>query len=67
MDYTVCSECRNCDNSSKHPAYWLCTKHKRAEGFGFVTVEYWDNAPPFLYCKNVNGGFCPLFERREDD
>lgn len=59
---TYCSDCDNCIKG-KHvaPYMWLCAKHKRADGFGFVTPTSWDNAEPYLRCKDVNGGFCPLF------
>jgi hypothetical protein len=41
----------------------MCIKHKRMEGFGFVTAGMWDDMPPYLYAKDVNGGACPLFEK----
>lgn len=61
--------CHDCDflhreNRNDPPYRWLCMRHKRADGFGFVTRGTWDNAPPYLYAKDVNGGFCPLFKRR---
>jgi hypothetical protein len=62
---TYCEDCINCIRSSKsEPAYrWLCLMHPRLEGFGFVTKTNWDNAPPYLYCRDVNGGRCVLFQR----
>jgi hypothetical protein len=58
--------CHDCDNAlhrgkADPPWRWLCIKHKRLDGFGFVTPTSWDGAPPYLYCKDVNGGACPLF------
>ena len=52
------------DSKRSQPWQWLCTKHPRmtGNGFGFVTNHTWDNAPPFLFCKDVNQGACPLYE-----
>ena len=62
MTHTFCEDCKHCDKTSKHQRYWLCRRHKRVDGFGFITKDMWDNAEPFLYCRNVNGGLCPLYE-----
>ena len=67
MDFTVCENCKHCDSSAKHSAYWLCMKHKRADGFGFVTTDKWDDKEPYLYCRHVNGGYCPLFEEAKNE
>ena len=64
---TVCEKCKHCDKASKHSKYWLCRMHKRREGFGFVTSDKWDDFEPFLYCRNVNGGSCPLYQEEEND
>lgn len=67
---TFCETCANVhmDSLRGPPWRWLCTKHARLnEGFGFVTSTTWDNAAPFLYCKDVNAGACPLYEERNDD
>ena len=64
--FTICADCRNLSRHKSAPPWrWLCIRHKRAEGFGFVTREYWDDAP-YLRCADVNGGFCPLFEKRAE-
>jgi hypothetical protein len=65
---TYCADCANCIRSSKtEPAYrWLCLMHPRLEGFGFVTKTNWDNAPPYLFCRDVNGGRCVLFAPLSD-
>jgi hypothetical protein len=34
------------------------------EGQGFVDPDWWVENDPFLRCKDVNGGLCPLFEPR---
>lgn len=64
--------CINCDNVAedsrkRDPWYWLCTKHPRLEGFGFVTNTTWDRAPPYLRCVDCNGGACPLYKERKSD
>ena len=63
--------CEDCDHlhsdRKKHPAYWMCLKHKRAEGFGFVTKTKWDSFPPYMYCQHINSGLCPLYEPRKDN
>ena len=30
---------------------------------GFVARGNWTNAVPYLYCRDVNSGFCPLYEK----
>lgn len=64
---TYCKDCKHVyrANKSDQPRWWMCIRHKRAEGFGFVTDQTWDNAPPYAFCREVNFGFCPLFEQRE--
>lgn len=61
---TYCAKCQHHSRPSKSapPWRWMCVKHPRLEGFGFVTEDTWDDAPPFLYCVSVNGGRCPLYE-----
>lgn len=69
MTETICNECEHhrIPYSGAHPARWYCEKHKRLEGFGFVTHDVWDKYIPFLPCHQVNGGCCPLFERKKDE
>lgn len=64
---TLCSNCRHVylANKSDQPWYWMCIKHKRADGYGFVTQDTWVSKPPYLFCRDVNGGACPLFEQLE--
>lgn len=62
--------CRDCDHvvedtRKRNPTQWLCSRHKRLEGQGFVSPEWWTDQEPFLRCKDVNGGLCPLFEQRK--
>jgi len=58
---TICAECDFCIPNGA-PWRWECAKHPRLEGYGFVTRDRWDDMPPHLYCKDVNGGACPLFQ-----
>lgn len=68
-DFTYCNECDHLSPGTKSqaPYRWLCTKHPRHDGFGFVTREAWDDRPPFLYCKDVNAGACPIYEPKRED
>ena len=60
-----CQDCKHADKTG--PTWsWLCRKHPSQQGFGFVTREWWDKDAPFLRCKDVNAGSCPLFEEAED-
>ena len=62
-DFTYCADCEFASGKDKLPPWrWMCLQHKRAEGYGFVTKTTWDDAPPYLFAKDVNGGHCPLFE-----
>ena len=66
--FTYCEDCKwmHEDSRKSDPRFRLCTKHPNlAEGFGFVSYTKWDKAEPFLRCRDVNGGACPLFERIE--
>lgn len=67
-ELTLCKECNNLYVASKNdqPGRWMCIKHKRLPVFGFVTHEAWENFPPYLFCRDVNGGACPLFRPKRD-
>ncbi len=60
--------CELCDfhTPASHPARDMCGKHPRYEGFGYVRKGQWDNFPPWLFCKDVNSGSCPLFEPKRE-
>lgn len=63
--------CRDCDHvepqsRKQHPRLWLCLQHPNIEGMGFVDPDTWVKEQPYLYCRNVNGGRCPLWKRRRD-
>jgi|ETNvirnome_2_130_1030620.scaffolds.fasta_scaffold00094_38 hypothetical protein len=66
---TLCARCDNLhpDSKGKPPWRWMCSKHPRMEGYGFVTETQWDNFDPWLYCRDVNGGCCPLHEPKRED
>lgn len=63
---TFCRDCQHVHEATrKSPPYrWLCVKHKRLEGSGFVDPDYWAKHEPYLRCVDVNGGACPLFKER---
>ena len=60
---TLCSNCRHVRLTFKNdsPWRWVCHKHPRLAGWGWVTDRML-NLPPFLFCKDVNGGACPIYE-----
>ena len=62
---TFCEDCQH-RRDAKVPWRDYCVMHPRLSGFGFVRHSEWGDAP-FLLCKDVNGGACPLFERSEDE
>jgi hypothetical protein len=65
---TFCDACDHVDpQTRKHPPHrWTCLRHPRLEGAGFVVRGQWVDAPPHLYCKDTNGGLCPLYEPRRE-
>lgn len=64
---TYCSECDNvvADTRKRHPATWRCSKFPLIEGGGFVVPDIWVTDEPFMKCKDINGGACPLFTPKE--
>lgn len=65
---TYCDQCDHVhqDSRKRHPGQWLCIKFPRVEGQGFVAPDWWIEHEPYQRCVNINGGACPLFERRRD-
>lgn len=61
---TYCEDCDLVDAQSRKKAkyYWLCTAHRNLEGMGFVARDEWVNSEPYLRCRDVNGGACPVFQ-----
>ncbi|MNF00184.1 hypothetical protein D3C87_1367430 [compost metagenome] len=69
MTPTFCTDCEFvvAESRKRSPSGWLCLKHKRLEGQGFVDPKFWSNEEPYLRCKDVNAGACPLFEKRREN
>ena len=64
---TMCCNCKH-PVEKKGPGYvWRCIKHPARRGFGYVTDTDWDDDAPYLRCRDVNGGMCPLYEREEHE
>lgn len=64
--YTVCDDCLHVMRDG--PSYrWTCHECARKEGFGFVTRKLWEKDAPFMYCRDINGGACKMFERKEKE
>lgn len=68
MTPTFCRDCDHVaeDSRKRHVSQWLCLRHKRLEGQGFVDPDYWADQEPYLKCRDVNGGLCPLFSPRRE-
>ena len=66
---TFCEDCKHLDpdHEKKQPHQVYCMAHKRGEGYGFIYRTVWAKFPPYLYCKDLNSGHCPMFERKDDD
>jgi len=57
---TLCDKCDNVVDKKANPRYWACIKHIRLlDGFVSSTARVTN---PYLFCRDVNGGACPLFE-----
>lgn len=63
---TLCSDCTHpyIPFKGAAPDSWLCSLHRKHGGYGYVTRQYRDNNRPFLRCRDVNAGLCPLFEAK---
>jgi hypothetical protein len=63
---TLCEDCehRHPESDKRHPAKWMCMKFPRLEGHGFMCSGKWVGFDPWMYCIGINGGACPLFERK---
>lgn len=61
---TYCIDCEWLHpDAERKPSYsWMCSKHPRTSGAQFVTDRMIDKDGPYLLCRNVNGGACPLWE-----
>ena len=64
---TLCDNCEHShsDNEKRPPYRWMCTKFPRIEMDNFVTLDV-RISDPYMHCKNINGGACPLFIKTKD-
>jgi hypothetical protein len=62
---TLCEECEHLHSDTKrNPKYWMCVKFPRVDTQNFVTSEQ-RLTDPYMYCSQINGGACPLFQKRK--
>ena len=68
VEVVLCEDCvhSHLGNKKRKPYRWLCTKFPRIENDNYVTRAEMINEP-FMYCCNINGGACPLFEKDENN
>jgi hypothetical protein len=67
IEPTYCNTCDNVHGETRREAEyrWLCTRHKRLDGRGYTSPNA-RNEAPYLYCRDVNAGACPLWEPRRE-
>lgn len=60
---TMCESCENShdDNEKKKPYRWMCNKFPRIDNSNFVSRDI-RLTDPYMYCKDINGGACPLWK-----
>lgn len=65
---TLCEACDHVhpETRKRSPTQWLCVKFPRLQGMGFVAPRVWTDQEPFMHCRGINGGACPLFRSRRD-
>jgi len=65
---TLCERCEHVtlETRKQRPRYWQCARHKRFDRVSFLSDADWSEVDPHLYCRDVNGGMCPLFEPRRE-
>jgi hypothetical protein len=63
---TLCEDCEHSHpTNKKRKAYrWMCMKFPRIEMDNFVTTDQ-RLSDPYMYCKDINGGICPLFKKEK--
>ena len=63
---TICEDCEHFhpDNAKRKPYRCMCMKFPRMDYANFVTTEN-RLSDPYMYCEHINGGACPLFERKK--
>lgn len=64
---TLCEDCTNShsENAKRKPYRWMCVKFPRLDASNYVTSKE-RVSEPYMYCKDINGGHCPLYERNEE-
>lgn len=67
MTPTWCDQCEwvTSESRKRPPFQWLCARHRRLDGHGFLSPEYRTDEP-FLKCRDVNGGLCETFEPKRE-
>ena len=64
---TICEDCEHMHPDSRNGPSWraMCSKFPRLEGMGFVSRTFWSKDAPYMYCKDINGGACCVWEPRK--
>lgn len=62
MTPTLCRDCEHVHDRKRAARYWLCIKFPRIEAANFVNPGEWVEQEPYMLCRYINGGMCPLFE-----
>ena len=60
---TLCEECEHLHPETKrNPKYWMCMRFPRLDIQNFVSAKQ-RLTDPYMYCSQINGGACPLWEK----
>ena len=62
---TRCEDCDNLDPQARKDRREygaLCLAHPRVVRADLVFHEITDKDPPYMPCRNINGGACPMFK-----
>lgn len=67
-EFTHCSDCEHVTSESRKGKWygWTCIKFPNLGGGGFVTNDIRETEP-YMKCVGINGGKCPLWQRRKDN
>lgn len=65
---TLCDTCDGVTESTRKlsPWRWTCIYFPNVVGPGYVKTDIWVQAEPHMYCRNINGGKCPLWNERKE-
>jgi hypothetical protein len=65
---TVCQECDHLHpDTAKQPSYrWMCMKHPRLPLLNPLTGNEGNAGNHYMRCEGINGGACPLFQKRKE-